>query len=257
MLPPWLQTLCPLKFPITDPKSVTDKPFFCISRASCITDRNQFPGLNVRQLCRLPQFVTFDLTTLPLTAPLRSQKMSPLFHPTWLDCSWRRGLLSPDRRLPVGVGSSPLITERFRRKSCCEALRCAAAFFRTAQWNIRVYPLKKEICLPICRRRRELYTHLKFFGGINQFNFWLFWLLPWYSEKEIELCDSSWESDGWRTYSCKNCRTQPFFFSSCRREERAAAVLAGFFPALSLLLTVSFISRRSRFIPAWPCLKCT
>lgn len=80
-----------LQKPITDPKSL----FFCISRASYITDRNPVPGLNVRQLCGLPQFVTFDLTTLPLTAPLRSEKMSPLFHPTWLDCSWRRGALEP------------------------------------------------------------------------------------------------------------------------------------------------------------------
>lgn len=183
--------------------------------------------------------------------------MSPLFHPTWLDCSWRRGLLSPDRRLPVGVGSSPLITERFWWKSCCEAVR--RGLFQNCTVEYKSVSFEKGNLPSILSKALWIMHPLEIFGGINQFNFWLFWLLPWYSEKEKELCDCSWESDGWRTYSCKNCRTQPLFFSlsSCRREERAAAVLAGFFPALSLLLTVFFISRRSRFIPAWPCSKCT
>lgn len=40
-------------------------------RPSCFTDRNLFERQNVGQLCRPPPFVTFDLTTLPLTAPIR------------------------------------------------------------------------------------------------------------------------------------------------------------------------------------------
>lgn len=40
-------------------------------RPSCITDGNLFHGQNVGQLCRPPPLVTFDLTTLPMTAPIR------------------------------------------------------------------------------------------------------------------------------------------------------------------------------------------
>lgn len=39
-------------------------------RPSCITDRNLFHGQNVGQLCRPPPFVTFDLTSLPVTAAM-------------------------------------------------------------------------------------------------------------------------------------------------------------------------------------------
>lgn len=54
-------------------QSPQDKP-------SCITDGNLFQGQNVGQLCRPPPFATFDLTTLPLTAPIRLLH-SPRCHP--------------------------------------------------------------------------------------------------------------------------------------------------------------------------------
>lgn len=48
-----------------------DKCAFFLHRPSCITDRNLFNGQNVGQLFRPPPFVTFDLTALPVPAPIR------------------------------------------------------------------------------------------------------------------------------------------------------------------------------------------
>lgn len=48
--------------------------FLC--RPSCITDRNLLQGPNVGQLFRPPPFVTFDLTTLPVRAPIRLLHLS-------------------------------------------------------------------------------------------------------------------------------------------------------------------------------------
>lgn len=52
--------------------------FLCLfrplSRPSCITDRNVFGGQNVGQLCGPPPFVTFNLTTISPTAPIRRRR---------------------------------------------------------------------------------------------------------------------------------------------------------------------------------------
>lgn len=54
------------------------------------------------------------------------------------------------------------------------------------------------------------------------------------SREGKEACDCFWEFDGWRTYWHNYCLTQPLFLSSSfKMEERAAAVLAGFYPVFS------------------------
>lgn len=92
-------------------------------RASYITDCNQFHGLNVRQLCRPPPFVTFDLTTLPLTAPLRLlhlRDVTPFYPITQLSSTaCDIGALEPKQLAGSHIGFPPLIMECFDGKLLC------------------------------------------------------------------------------------------------------------------------------------------
>lgn len=106
-------------------QSPQDKP-------SCITDGNLFQGQNVGQLCRPPPFATFDLTTLPLTAPIRLLH-SPRCHPYLSNDSSVHPAVTPGgggggfgvfahSRLAVTSTLHLLIMDHFSRKAAVHAL---------------------------------------------------------------------------------------------------------------------------------------
>lgn len=126
--------------------------------------------------------------------------------------------------------------------------------------------------------RQFLVTIKSLFSGCSDCFHGLLCPVSWEGK---EVCDCFWEFDGWRTYWHNYCLTQPLFLSSSfKMEERAAAVLAGFYPVFSsfnlfpflYFSPFSFISNNfvsiytvlyipspplSLPISAWPCSKCT
>lgn len=79
--------------------------------------------------------------------------------------------------------------------------------------------------------RQFLVTIKSLFSGCSDCFHGLLCPVSWEGK---EVCDCFWEFDGWRTYWHNYCRTQPLFLSSSfKMEERAAAVLAGFYPVFS------------------------
>lgn len=165
-------------------QSPQDKP-------SCITDGNLFQGQNVGQLCRPPPFATFDLTTLPLTAPIRLLH-SPRCHPYLSNDSSVHPAVTPGggggglwSLCPQSAGShfhSPSTFSlwiTFHGKLPCT--HCGRGLFRTRQWNPKTSPLKREIASVF--KALLIQPPLHSFWGRHFFSlnniFWLLWPFFW------------------------------------------------------------------------------
>lgn len=188
--------------------------FLCLcrplSRPSCITDRNVFRRQNVGQLCRPPPFVTFNLTTISLTATIRQRHLcdiTPVYPMTVQFTHCDTGALES---LPtVGLAVTSTVHPQswiVLMKSCCASLwslSFQSKKVKSELWkgNLRRWVFQTLLIIP------PLYN----FWGDKQFICW-FRLFNWFLCLISRQGESSvivfGELDRRRTYWHIYCRMQ-------------------------------------------------